>query len=309
MKNVIFAAALFRRSIQNGGKKCASEHNLSALDANDATSVTSLDRETETNYFSIDFFAFDKLRGRFGNFGRQSERNESNLRASVGSLTSVGANENNTKNLNGNGKEHEIDPHTHQRITAENIELIKEPRPPEQDENDSQNESTIQSSGTNGTMLGHEDSHIITKDNIDLAVNGNTDGDADDEDDDKTSPKKYYIQNAFRIEQFPIILFSFCNRVSPRTPVTQNDPLGALVEEEEELIKIEKTGVETKNSFLIKNNTIYTDQPILFRGQRSATFDESTPMYKSMQRSKTMPPSSVTSSLAGFSQSLKLNFG
>lgn len=105
------------------------------------------------------------------------------------------------------------------------------------------------------------------------------------------------------------LFYLFFDRVSPRTPVTQNDPLGALMEEEEELIKIEKTGVETKNSFLIKNNTIYTDQPILFRGQRSATFDESTPMYKSMQRSKTMPPSSVTSSFAGFGQSFKLSFG
>lgn len=97
--------------------------------------------------------------------------------------------------------------------------------------------------------------------------------------------------------------------MSPRTPVTQNDPLGALNEEEEELLKIEKTAVESKNSFLIKNNTIYTDQPILFRGQRSATFDDSTQMYKSMQRSKTMPPTSVTSSLAGFGQSFKLSFG
>lgn len=98
-------------------------------------------------------------------------------------------------------------------------------------------------------------------------------------------------------------------RVSPRTPVTQNDPMGALLEEEEELIKIEKTSVETKNSFLIKNNTIYTDQPVLFGGQRSATFDGTTPLYKSMQRSKTMPPSSVTSSFAGLGQSFKLNFG
>lgn len=106
-----------------------------------------------------------------------------------------------------------------------------------------------------------------------------------------------------------ISLFNFC-RVSPRTPVTQNDPLGALNEEEEELIKIEKTsGVETKNAYSIKNNTIYTDQPILFRGQRSATFDESTQMYKSMQRSKTMPPSSVSSSFAGLGQTFKLSFG
>lgn len=115
-----------------------------------------------------------------------------------------------------------------------------------------------------------------------------------------------FIYSTFQLNFF---FFLFC-RVSPRTPVTQNDPLGALNEEEEELIKIEKTsGVETKNAYSIKNNTIYTDQPILFRGQRSATFDESTQMYKSMQRSKTMPPSSVSSSFAGLGQTFKLNFG
>lgn len=57
------------------------------------------------------------------------------------------------------------------------------------------------------------------------------------------------------------------------------------------------------------NNTIYSDQPILFKGQRSATFDESTNLNKSMQRSETMPPSSVTSSLAGLGSTLKFNFG
>lgn len=191
LKNVIFAAAHFRRSIQNGGRKCSSEQNLNALDANDATSATSLDRDTnESNYFLIDFFAFDKLRGRFGNFARQSERNDT-MRASAGSLNSVGANETNPKNMNGNGKEHEIDPHTHERITADNIELIKEPRPPEQDENDAPNASKVQSIGTNGTS-NEDDNHIISRDNIDLAVNGNTDGNGvhEDDDDDKTSPKK-----------------------------------------------------------------------------------------------------------------------
>lgn len=199
LKNVIFAAAHFRRGIQNGGRKCFSEQNLNTLDANDATSATSLDRDmNETNYFSIDFFAFDKLRGRFGNFGRQSERNESNLRESVGSLISVGANDDNQKPMNGNAKDHEpeIDPHLHQRITADNIELIKEPRPPEQDENESLKESNARTSGTNGTS-SEENSHIISKDNIDLAVNDKADNDNedqdddDDDDDDKMSPKKY----------------------------------------------------------------------------------------------------------------------
>lgn len=180
LKNVIFAAAHFRRGILKGNKKCASESNLNALDTNEATSATSLDLQpNESNYFSVDFFAFDKLRGRFGNFGRQNERNESNLRASAGSLTSVGE----TK-MNGNSKDNgqEIDPNATTRITADNIELIKEPRPPEEFENQTKHEST----GTNGTSA---EQHRTTKDNIDLDVNGDTDG-INDDDDDKTSPKK-----------------------------------------------------------------------------------------------------------------------
>lgn len=184
LKNVIFAAAHLRRGAQNGGKKCLSEHNLHALDANDAASATSL--ENESTYFSIDFFAFDKLKGRFGNFGRQSERNESNLRASASSLTSVGTSENQTKNMNGNSKEHEIDPHTLERITSDNIELIKEPAP-EQYENQLKNQANLDSNVINGNSTDENDT---TQDNIDLDVNGTADDVGDDDDDDKTSPKK-----------------------------------------------------------------------------------------------------------------------
>lgn len=56
------------------------------------------------------------------------------------------------------------------------------------------------------------------------------------------------------------------------------------------------------------NNTMYTDKPILFKGQRSATFDESTNLNKSMHRSETMPGSSVTTSLANIGSSLKFSF-
>lgn len=185
LKNVIFAAAHLRRGAQNGGKKCLSEQNLHALDANDATSATSL--ENESNYF--DFFAFDKLKGRFGNFGRQSERNDTNLRASVSSLTSVGTSENNSKNLNGNSKEHELDPHTLERITADNIELIKEPAP-EQYENQLKTQENSKSSVTNGNSNKQNDD--TTKDDTDLVENG-TDADieSNEDDEDKTSPKKY----------------------------------------------------------------------------------------------------------------------
>lgn len=99
------------------------------------------------------------------------------------------------------------------------------------------------------------------------------------------------------------------NRISPRTPVTQNDPLGAL-NEDDEIIEIE----QQKQQPIIdlahnNNNIIYTDQPILFKGQRSATFDDSTQLNKSLHRSETMPASSLTSSLAGLGSSLKFSFG
>lgn len=100
----------------------------------------------------------------------------------------------------------------------------------------------------------------------------------------------------------------FFYRISPRTPVTQDDPLGALNINEDPL-KEEKITVKVPENDSLRNSTIYTDQPILFKGQRSATFDESTQLHKSMQRSKTMPASSAASSFVGLGSSFKFNFG
>lgn len=90
-------------------------------------------------------------------------------------------------------------------------------------------------------------------------------------------------------------------RVSSRTLVTQDDPLGALNEDEQVAAnegKAENSATGDVLSGSAKKH-IYTDQPILFRGHRSQTFDESmTNVNKSMHRSETMPGNSVTSSLA-----------
>lgn len=95
-----------------------------------------------------------------------------------------------------------------------------------------------------------------------------------------------------------------CNfvRVSSRTLVTQDDPLGAL---NDDLVddKAAQSGQDQSQEVTSSTNAdkrhIFTDQPILFRGHRSQTFDESmTNMNKSMHRSETMPGNSVTSSLA-----------
>lgn len=110
-----------------------------------------------------------------------------------------------------------------------------------------------------------------------------------------------------------ITLFSFF-RLSSRVPVTQNDPLGALnfntLEKENKCKEsnVTEQTPDTVNSTIFKDN-IFTDKPILFRGQRSATFDESIPFNSNMQRSETMPGSSVTSSLANLGSTLKFNFG
>lgn len=104
----------------------------------------------------------------------------------------------------------------------------------------------------------------------------------------------------------------FLNRISPRTPVTQNDPLGALNEEESTPTTTQQVQPEMAASVTTAlNSNMYSDKPILFRGQRSATFDESTQIGKSMHRSETMPVASsgVTHSLANIGSSLKFTFG
>lgn len=93
----------------------------------------------------------------------------------------------------------------------------------------------------------------------------------------------------------------------------QNDPLGAL-NEEDEVVKVVPAALQQpidQQSVVNNNNnaTMYTDQPVLFLGQRSATFDESLHLNKSIHRSETMPAVTLTSSLAGIGSSLKFNFG
>jgi len=95
--------------------------------------------------------------------------------------------------------------------------------------------------------------------------------------------------------------------------VTQNDPLGALNEEEStaSATPTQQAQQDQQHSQSQIDSSMYTDKPILFRGQRSATFDESTQIGKSMHRSETMPVASsgVTNSLANIGSSLKFTFG
>lgn len=101
-------------------------------------------------------------------------------------------------------------------------------------------------------------------------------------------------------------ILNFFFRISSRTQVVNNDPLGAL-NEDEEVAAIDPTPQEI--DLKLNNNTMYSDQPVLFMGHRSATFDDTVQFNKSIHRSETMPAVTLTSSLAGIGSSLKFSFG
>lgn len=100
-------------------------------------------------------------------------------------------------------------------------------------------------------------------------------------------------------------IFYFYFRVSPRTVVTQNDPLGAF----DEPPPAPKTSV-TPPPEPTSPNPLLTDEPVLFKStvHRSATFEGSPPAQSKLHRSETVPAATVASSLASFGSSLKISF-
>lgn len=95
-------------------------------------------------------------------------------------------------------------------------------------------------------------------------------------------------------------------RISPRTLVTENDPLGAL----EQPITCVTPSPEINLPIEPVQTIIVSDDPILFRSsvQRSATFEGSPPAPNKIHRSETVPAASVTSSLASLGSTLKIGF-
>lgn len=98
-------------------------------------------------------------------------------------------------------------------------------------------------------------------------------------------------------------------RISPRTPVTENDPLGALEQPDQPTI-ITSVTPPPDCSQQVNSTAIPTDEPVLFRNsvQRSATFEGSPPAQNKIHRSETVPAATITSSLAGLGSSLKIGF-
>nr|XP_023017327.1 DENN domain-containing protein 4C isoform X2 [Leptinotarsa decemlineata] len=96
------------------------------------------------------------------------------------------------------------------------------------------------------------------------------------------------------------------SKVSPREVVTENDPLGAFVEQPPEETPASPNDLNFDSR--IKNDM--TVEPVLFRStvQRSATFEGSPPAQNKLHRSETVPASTVASSLANLGTSLKLGF-
>ncbi|XP_055909333.1 DENN domain-containing protein Crag isoform X1 [Eupeodes corollae] len=302
IKNVVLGAAHFRRA----GKKRATskpfagscENNLSTLETVDGTSRTSLEStnssQVEHPFVAgntiVDFAAFDKLRGKLGSIVKQSGPQESSdVISSAGLL------------ISGDAKSDSPLPASKMPPSSPNCDLTKRKLIRAESfggdtkildklhRQQSMSGKEVSSMQQRFNIMNMEDEESTERLNEIASSQEELDYEGNDQNQGVSSPTK----------------------LSPRTPVTQNDPLGALNEDAEEVLKISNNNnaLHEENKPILSNNTMYTDQPILFKGQRSATFDESTHLNKSMQRSETMPGSSVTTSLANFGSSLKFNFG
>ncbi|XP_035899024.1 DENN domain-containing protein Crag-like isoform X1 [Anopheles stephensi] len=307
LRNIVIGAAHFKRA----GKKFADRRRRSlshesssiggALELVDGTSRTSLDSgysqaeqqqlQPNTNV-TMDFSAFDKLRGRVGAIVRQTTTPGHQESADV--LSSAGL------LISGEASHHLKQLHSHASTVA-----AKEAKA------GYKKASPANACDISPRMLARADSFAGDSKFIDK-LQRQTRGDG--------MKSKRVLE--FQRESGSIASESedtkdayakgSPTKISPRTLVTQDDPLGALNDMTEELVAEQSETVE-KNAEQYQasnNNTIYTDQPILFKGQRSATFDDSTQLNKSMQRSETMPmTSTVSSGFGSLGSTLKFNFG
>ncbi|XP_017852786.1 DENN domain-containing protein Crag isoform X4 [Drosophila busckii] len=292
IKNVVLGAAHFRRA---GKRRAAAklskslgashEQNLSTLETVDGQSRSSLASSGDCAVVTsggggvgalLDFAALDRLRNKLGSIVRQTVAGGAADALPTGDV------------VNSAGlliSSEASTPHSPNK-TRKHIMSIGDG-----EEEEEEDEVVEQQQQPN-------DATELIDDDDELQVELDADAEQDELDE--------HAQRARQRVQSP-------TKISPRTPVTQNDPLGAL-NEEEATPKSQVPPTETTTTTTITNalqSNIYSDKPILFRGQRSATFDESTQIGKSMHRSETMPVASsgVTHSLANIGSSLKFTFG
>ncbi|XP_052849229.1 DENN domain-containing protein Crag isoform X1 [Drosophila gunungcola] len=319
IKNVVLGAAQFRRagrqraaSKVNKSLSASQDQNLSTLETVDGQSRTSLASSTGDGggHGLLDFAAFDRLRYKLGSIVRQtvtggsSEANEEGVANSAAGLLIPG--ERSAPNTPTYGGDTEI-----------LAKALQQQQPRKQimsigggDDDDDEDEDEDDDEYTAGSPSTPQKQLEAGADGLAYAAGAGGDYEADEEDDEDEVDEHVAAQRARQRVQSP-------TKISPRTPVTQNDPLGALNEEESAASATTTQQAQQQEQQQLQqsqaqiDSSIYSDKPILFRGPRSATFDESTQIGKSMHRSETMPVASsgVTNSLANIGSSLKLTFG
>ncbi|XP_049281362.1 DENN domain-containing protein Crag isoform X1 [Anopheles funestus] len=308
LRNIVIGAAHFKRA----GKKFADrrrrslshESNLvgGALELVDGTSRTSLDsgysqaEQPNNTSVTMDFSAFDKLRGRVGAIVRQTTTTGHQESADV--LSSAGL------LISGEGSHHlklQSNAGTSGSVGGKEAGKTGYKKSP-----------PTNSCDISPRMLARADSFAGDTKFIDKLQRQNK-GEAMKAKRalDFHNRREASVHSESEDTKEPTAKGS-PTKISPRTLVTQDDPLGALNDMTEELAIQQRESVDktSEPNEMSNNNTIYTDQPILFKGQRSATFDDSTQLSKSMQRSETMPmTSTVTSGFGSLGSTLKFNFG
>ncbi|KRF94110.1 DENN domain-containing protein Crag isoform X2 [Drosophila mojavensis] len=324
IKNVVMGAAHFRRAGKRraAAKVCKSlssshDHNLSTLEMVDGQSRSSLASSGEGGGGGgggggglLDFAAFDRLRNKLGSIVRQTVAGGTadalpteDVVNSAGLLISG---ESASNSANGSTP---LTP-----TYGGDAQLLNKPRKQimsigdgeDDDEDEDQQAEHAELSAPQTPQKGKQDMEFAGGDyDLDVDVDVDVDADVDEEQEQDELDEHVGAHQARQRVQSP-------TKISPRTPVTQNDPLGALNEEDATPTQQPEAQPEmAATTAATANSNMYSDKPILFRGQRSATFDESTQIGKSMHRSETMPVASsgVTHSLANIGSSLKFTFG
>ncbi|KAH8291608.1 hypothetical protein KR018_006748 [Drosophila ironensis] len=318
IKNVVMGAAQFRRagkrraaSKVNKSLSASHDHNLSTLETVDGQSRSSLASSGEGGggggggHGLLDFASFDRLRNKLGSIVRQTVTGGNNdalptedvVNSAAGLLI---AGEPSAPHTPVYGGDTEILTKALQQQQPRK-QIMSIGGGDDDDDEEDEDDYTPASPSTPQKQAGCGDGRQFG------GSGGDYEADEEEEDDDEDEVDEHVAaQRARQRVQSP-------TKISPRTPVTQNDPLGAL-NEEESASSATPTQTQPADQTLPHtqmDSSIYSDKPILFRGQRSATFDESTQIGKSMHRSETMPVASsgVTHSLANIGSSLKFTFG
>ncbi|KAH8373254.1 hypothetical protein KR009_008873 [Drosophila setifemur] len=312
----------------NKSLSASQDQNLSTLETVDGQSRTSLASSTGDGggHGLLDFASFDRLRNKLGSIVRQTVTG-GNIEALptedvVNSAGLLIAGEPSAPHTPTYGGDAEILTKALQkqqpRKQIMSIGDGDDDDDEEEEDDEDEDEYTPASPSTPQKQAADSD---------ELRFSGGGDYEADEEEDDDDDEVDEHVaaQRARQRVQSPTkcvpnlaqigepLTKPSTHRISPRTPVTQNDPLGALNEEESasSATPTQQAAQQPEQPHAQLDGNIYSDKPILFRGQRSATFDESTQIGKSMHRSETMPVASsgVTHSLANIGSSLKFTFG